>query len=76
MAKAISKTYTADFNIPTGFLNVDLIFSADFAGTVGGVAYSGATDEVLSFEGGAERIDNQLPVTISAGSIRLAGIQI
>jgi hypothetical protein len=66
-------THSADFEVPAGFLSFDLIFSADFTGTVGGVAYSGATDAVQTFDGKGDVLGG-LKVVVTTGSVRVAAL--
>lgn len=59
---------TTPNSIPAGKLGFTILFSSDFVGTVGGIAYSGATQAAYS---DAAQPGNTLPsvaITCSAGS--------
>lgn len=55
---------------------VTLIFSSDFTGTVGGVAFAGATDSSVTFS--ADQPGDTLAAiayTVTAGNVRIVRIQ-
>lgn len=70
MGKPNVTSYTGNFEIAAGFLSVVLIFSADFTGTVKGVAFSGVNDDTISFQDGTPATSS-IPVVVSAGSVRV-----
>ncbi len=63
------KLHTADFTVDPGFSHVDLILSTDFTGTIQKVAFSGATDAVMSFDGAGDLL-NEIKVVITTGTVR------
>lgn len=73
MSHPNAKLYTASFEVPAGYTSFDLIFSSDFTGTVGGVAYAGTTDAVQSFTGNGTLLGS-IRVVVTTGSVRVASV--
>jgi len=64
-------TVSASGTVAAGFRKVTFIFSADFAGTVLGATFDGATDASLSLEAPVGSVLAAVAYTRSAGSIRI-----
>lgn len=66
---------TTGGNVAAGAKYVNFIFSQDFTGTIGGVAFSGVTDLQVSFDAPPGDKLKQLDYTVTAGSIRIITIK-
>ena len=66
-----SSVVTTNGTVAAGKKHIEFILSSDFAGTINGVAYSGATDAVQSFDAPVDGTFAAMSYTISAGSARL-----
>lgn len=62
---------STDDTITAGKFHIEFIFASDFAGTINGVAYSGATDTFKEYTAPPGRTFSAVDYTISAGSARL-----
>lgn len=65
---------SADGTVAAGKKAVDFIFSSDFAGTVLGATFAGATDQVLSFVAPPGDTLAAITYTRSVGTIRISTI--
>lgn len=65
-----ASTATTSGSVATGARKVEFLLSADFAGTIAGVTFSGANDAYKAFSdvGG---IQPAIAYTISAGNLRI-----
>lgn len=66
---------SASGTVASGARSVQFIFSADFTGTIQGVAYSGATDAVQPFTASFNDTLGAITYTRSAGSLRIVVIR-
>ena len=61
--------------VPMGARKLTFIFSSNFAGTILGVAFSGATDAALTIEPPMGDLLKSVSYTITAGSMRIVEVQ-
>ena len=63
--------YTTSGTIPPGLNEIEFIFSADFTGTVGGVAFDGAVDYSLPFSSSQPDGLSKISFVVTTGSVRV-----
>jgi hypothetical protein len=68
-------SHTADVTVAAGARKLTLIFSADFAGTVLGVAFAGTADASLTIDAPPGDTLAAVAVTRSAGTVRILKVQ-
>lgn len=64
----------ADGSVAAGSRSVTFIFSSDFAGTIAGGAFAGATDASVDFVAPFGGTLGAIAVTVSAGTVRIAKV--
>lgn len=67
-------SFTANTIVDAGSKSVAFIFSSDFTGSIGGVAFSGANDASIDFNGPHGEVLGPIDVIVTAGTVRIAKV--
>lgn len=70
----VFSTMSASGTIAAGHKSIDIIFSSTFTGSLGGVAFAGATDTAIELKATSGDTLGSIAVAVSAGSIRVVTV--
>ena len=74
MKNATIGSFTGDTTVDAGAKSVTFIFSPDFTGKIGGVAFAGADDTSIDFNAPPGEALGPIDVVVSAGTVRIAKV--
>ena len=70
----VISSLTGTGTIAAGHRSIEIIFSADFTGTIDSVAFAGANDDFISFQAPGDDVLDAIAYVVTTGSIRVVTI--